>query len=107
MMKPKARNPDAAALQTAIETQHKCAARFREFQHVHETYNNHTVWDADVAVFDLADHPTATVGYAWSDQILESDRVRFYAVLQAGPVQTPADAVRAAIVHRYREVTGT
>ena len=56
------------------------------------------VWDGDVFVFDLTDHPTAKVAYGWSDPVPGTDRRRFYAVLHQGPVDSPEKAVRAAIV---------
>lgn len=50
-------------------------------------------------VFDLVGHPAASVAYAWSSPIEGSDRRRFYAVvLGVPPINSAADAVRAAIV---------
>ena len=91
-----------AALRQAVEGMHECRATLREVAHVHEKFEGETVWEGDVAVFDLRDHPTARNAYAWSDPVPGSDRRRFYAVLHAGPVQSPADAVRASILQSYR-----
>ena len=92
-----------AAQRTAIERMHNCKATFRAVALVHETFGAATVWDGDVSVFDLAGHPTATTAYAWSDPVPGSDRRRFYAVLHAGPVDSPEKAVRAAIIGEYRK----
>ena len=69
---------------------------------VREEYEGEAVWDGDVYVFDLTDHPTAEVAYGWSDPVPGTDRRRFYAVLHTGPVDSPENAVRAAIVSEYR-----
>jgi hypothetical protein len=61
------------------------------------------VWEGVVHVFDLEGHPTATRAYAWSSAIEGSDKRRYYAVLGIGPIKTPLDAVRAAIVMEHRQ----
>ncbi len=98
--------PDAGSLATvnaAVETQHKCRAVHRGIIHVREEYEGEAVWDGNVYVFDLTDHPTAGVAYGWSDPVPGTDRRRFYAVLHSGPVDSPEKAVRAAIVSEYRQ----
>jgi hypothetical protein len=50
--------------------------------------------------------PTATRAYAWSSPIAGSDKRRFYAVLHVPPVNSAADAMRAAIVADYRNKAG-
>ena len=47
---------------------------------------------------DLAGHPTATRAYAWSSPIEGSTKRRFFAVLHTARVDSPLEAVRAAIV---------
>ena len=94
------------ALQQAVEGQHGGSAAFDRIVHVVERYEGQTVWDGPVHIFELVGHPTATECYAWSDPVPGSDRRRFYAVLKAGPVTSPEEAVRAAIVHEYRQVEG-
>jgi hypothetical protein len=71
---------------------------------VSEEFGGKVVWQGVVHVFDLIGHPTASTAYAWSSPIEDSDRRRFYAVLGVPPINSAADAVRAAIVaeHRYR-----
>ena len=36
---------------------------------VREEYEGEAVWDGNVYVFDLTDHPTAEVAYGWSDPV--------------------------------------
>jgi hypothetical protein len=45
---------------------------------------------------------TATRAYAWSSPIEGSEKRRFFAVLHQGPVTSPVEAVRAAIVAEQR-----
>jgi hypothetical protein len=56
-----------------------------------------------VHVFDLAGHPTATRAYAWSSPIEGSDKRRFFAVLHTNRINSPIEAVRAAIVAEHRQ----
>jgi hypothetical protein len=60
------------------------------------------VWEGVVHVFDLKDHPNATRAYAWSSPIEGSNRRRFFAVLHVPPINSPQDAVRAAIVAEHK-----
>jgi hypothetical protein len=69
---------------------------------VKETHAGAVVWEGIVHVFDLAGHPTASRAYAWSSPIEGTHKRRFFAVLHQGPVRSPADAVRAAIVAQQR-----
>lgn len=93
---------DNSQLKRAVETQHGGAARFREVVPVTETFNGQPVWEGEVHVFDLDNHPRATRAYAWSSPIEGSTKRRFYAVLHLGGIRSPADAVRAAIAHEHR-----
>ena len=63
-----------------------------------------TSWMGTVHVFDLEGHPSATVCYAWSEPVEDSENRQFYAVLHQPPVRSAGDAVRASIVQRSREV---
>ncbi len=90
-------------LKKAVEQTHHCSARLTQSVPVTETHNGATVWEGVVHVFDLTGHPTATRAYAWSFPIDGSDKRRFFAVLHQGPVKSPVDAVRAAIVAENRQ----
>ena len=93
----------AKALKEAVERLHNCKARATGAEHVIETFRGETVWDGPVTVFALEGHPKASICYAWVSPVQGSTRRRFSAVLKQKPVNTPQDAVRAAIVHSYRE----
>jgi hypothetical protein len=90
------------ALKKAVESQHGGAATLAQSVPVKETHAGAVVWEGIVHVFDLKDHPTASRAYAWSSPIEGSDKRRFFAVLHQGPVKSPVDAVRAAIVAESR-----
>jgi hypothetical protein len=93
---------NAAALRGAVESQHGGTATLAQSVPVKETHAGAVVWDGVVHVFDLNGHPTASRAYAWSSPIEGSDKRRFFAVLHQGPVKSPLDAVRAAIVAEQR-----
>lgn len=90
-------------LKQAVEGLHNVKAKYRKKTHVTETHEGQTVWDGDVYVFDLKNHPTAKQAYVWSSHIRGSTKRRFYAVLHAPPVQSAQDAVRASIVNDYKQ----
>jgi hypothetical protein len=89
-------------LRAAVEQQHGCHAKLVQSVPVKETHGDKMVWDGVVHVFDITGNSNATRAYAWSSPIEGSTKRRFFAVLHAGPVKSPADAVRAAIVAEQR-----
>ena len=89
-------------LKHAVESQHGGTANFVESVPVKETFESKTVWDGNVAIFDLDGDTYATRAYAWSSPIEGSNKRRFFAVLHLGPIRGPEDAVRAAIVAEQR-----
>ncbi len=93
------------ALQRAVEGMHGGTAALRAAEHVKETFGGETVWEGDVYAFTLSGHPTASTCYAWSAPVAGTEGRRFFAVLQAGPVKSARDAVRASIVESYRQAT--
>jgi hypothetical protein len=94
---------DATELQRAVERMHTCKATLIQSVPIVETFEGKTVWEGIVHVFDLEAHMTATRAYAWSSAIEGSDKRRFFAVLHQGPVKSPAEAVRAAIVAETKQ----
>ena len=75
------------------------ATLFNRFRVV-EVFQDHPVWDGEVLVFNLSDHLTTKIWYAWSVD------GRVTAVLHEGPVDSPRAAVRAAIVAEHRTQGG-
>lgn len=89
-------------LREAVENMHGGTATPTQSVPVRETFEGKTVWEGVVHVFDLAGHPTATRAYAWSSPIEGSTKRRFFAVLHTERINSPTEAVRAAIVAEHR-----
>jgi len=93
-------NPDD--LKQTVERTHGGTATLAQSVPVHETFQGQTVWEGVVHVFDLTSHPTATRAYAWSFPAEGSDKPRYVAVLHTDRINSPLQAVRAAIVAENR-----
>lgn len=93
---------DPDELRKAVEGTHGGEATLVQAVPVHEVFQGETVWDGVVHVFDLKGNVMATRAYAWSHAIDGTERRRFFAVLHAGPIKSPLDAVRASIVADHR-----
>jgi hypothetical protein len=93
-------------MQTRVESLHGAHATFSQTVPVLEAFQGQPVWEGVVHVFDLKGHPKATRAFAWSSPIEGSDKRRFFAVLKLGAIQSPLDAVRAAIVAEHRDKQG-
>jgi hypothetical protein len=93
---------EANQLKQVVERTHGGTAAFAQSVPVREIFDGKTVWEGVVHVFDLAGHPTATRAYAWSSPIEGSTKRRFFAVLHAERINSPTQAVRAAIVAEHR-----
>jgi hypothetical protein len=85
-------------LRSVVEAQHGCPAQLVEAVAVSESFLGQLVWEGVVHVFALQGHRSAEHCYAWSSPVEGSSRRRFYAVLGMPPINSAADAVRAAIV---------
>ena len=86
-----------AELQSHLEHTLACKSRLTHVVRVTESFDGRLVWDGTVCVFELWDHPTAALGYAWSSSIDSQER-RFHAVLGLPPINSAEEAVRAAII---------
>lgn len=85
-------------LKQAVESQHGGTATFVQSVPVHEEHGGQVVWDGAVHVFDLRGHPDGHFrAYAWSYERPDGKR-RFVAVLHTPKINSPLQAVRAAIV---------
>jgi hypothetical protein len=71
-------------LQTHLEHTLACKSRLTHVVGVTESFDGRIAWDGTVCVFELLDHPTAALGYAWSS--IDSQRPRFHAVLGIPPI---------------------
>jgi hypothetical protein len=90
------------ALKDAVEQTHGGKATLLEAIPVTESFEGKKVWEGTVHVFKLEGHPKAKLAYAWSHPI-ERNKRRFFAVLQSPPINTPQDAVKAAIIQQYKQ----
>ncbi len=95
-----------AALQDAIRGLHDCESTYLETVRVVEDFEDTRVWEGNVHVFALEGHPTAEKCYAWAHFVGDTERRRFVAVLHEPPVDSPRNAVRAALVQELRESGG-
>jgi hypothetical protein len=83
----------------AVELQHGGKAQFVETVHLREEFEGKLAWECDVHVFKLDGVRAGKRAYAWSVVTDETPpQRRVYSALHAGPVKSPRDAVRAAIV---------
>ena len=90
-------------LEQAIRNLHGCESAWVKKVPVTEVFDGDVVWEGVVHVFELHGHPSATRCYAWSHPIEGSTKHKYFAVLHAGPVDSPQAAVRAAIVAEHRK----
>jgi hypothetical protein len=81
----------------AIKDAHGTRSRLLCRERLVEVFGDETVWQGEVLVFELLDHPTSHCCYAW-----EVDG-EVTAVLHQGPVDSPQTAVRAAIMAKLDE----
>ena len=90
--------PARDRLKRAIRKLHGYHSVWLRSEPVHEIFEDETVWDGTVEVFELRGHPSATLCYAWETPPVGGCKSRFYAVLRAWPVDSAAAAVRASII---------
>jgi hypothetical protein len=93
---------EADQLRDAVQNMHGGTATLAQSVPVRETFEGQVVWEGVVHVFDLVGHPTATRAYAWSSPIEGSEKRRFFAVLHTARINSPVEAVRAAIVAEHK-----
>ena len=93
-----------AQVQVAVSQLHNCGATWSKTVPVVEVFQGKTVWQGDVEVFDLNNHPKAKRAYAWSHLDGDKDEwTQYVAVLEIPPVDSPQTAVKVAIAHEVRK----
>lgn len=91
-------------LQNVIRKLHGTEATHVETVPVKETFNGQTVWEGEVEVFDLHDHPQTSRVYAWAHDTDDPERPRRHVtVLHIPPATTPHRAVQVSIASDVRE----
>jgi len=87
-----------------IRKLHGAEATHVETVPIVESHEGQTVWQGEVEVFDLADHPKASRVYAWSHETDDpASPQRTVTVLHVPPITSPRKAVQASIVQAFRE----
>lgn len=94
-------------LREAIRRMHGVEAKHVESVPVKETFQDKTVWDGIVEVFEIRGHPKATKVYAWAHETDDPKKPRFVTVLHIAPVTSAVEAVRAAIIQEFRSLEPT
>jgi len=79
-----------ADFESAIKTTYGARARLLAWEIVKEVFPRKTVWEGEVLVFEVLDHPSAHLCYAW-----EVDG-KVMAVLGGGRVDSALAAVRVS-----------
>jgi hypothetical protein len=83
-------------LSDAIAAMHSCRCSYFGSEKVIETFNGKEVWSGDVEIFQIDGHPKAKIAYGWAWKG-GGDEIQYIGILKAPPVDSPVDAVRAAI----------
>jgi hypothetical protein len=82
-------------LRSAIKNTHGCDSRHVKTVFVTEEFQG-VVWEGEVDVFELRDHPSVAQCYAWCRRDLEpAASAVVQVVLASPPVTTPESAVRS------------
>ena len=87
-------------LKALVEAACGCTATHAESHPVTEFFKGDVVWEGVVESFDLCGYPKASRCYAFT--LMEDDQPTFKTVLAIPPVDSPVNAVRAAIAARAR-----
>ena len=85
-------------LKEVIRKLHGSEATHVETVPITESHEGQPVWQGEVEVFDLADHPKASRVYAWSHETDDPENPRrTVTVLHLPPAITPLRAVQVSI----------
>ena len=86
-------------LREVIRRLHGTEATHVETVPIKETSQGQTVWEGEVEVFDLHNHPKAPRVYAWAHETDDHENPRRHVtVLHIPPATSPLRAVQASIV---------
>lgn len=88
-------------LQLTIMHLHNCGASWLESVPVTETFEGKTVWQGNVEVFALRDHPKAKRCYGWS----YGEPEEFITILELPPVKSAQDAVKVGVAYQVKKAS--
>jgi len=83
----------------AIEHLHNCGAIHRKTVPVHEIFQGKTVWQGDVEVFELTEHPKAKRCYGWT----YGEPEEFITILELPPVTDAKSAVKVGVSYQIKK----
>ena|SRR5215475_10729202 len=89
----------------AIRRLHSCESSYITTVQVRETFIEQTVWQGNVEVFNLIGHSKTDLCYAWVHHDQEG-KSHYTTVLRLPPVNSPVDAVRAALIAEVQNSNG-
>jgi hypothetical protein len=89
-------------LRDVVQNLHGCAAFHWRTARVCEVFGEQIVWNRQVEVFRLKDHPKAEFCYAWAHGG-DDGKTRYTAVLDIPPVTSPEKAVQSALARQVRD----
>jgi hypothetical protein len=96
---------DTEGLQAAIEREHGGTATFIGTELVTAIWQGRIAWQGVVQIYALTGEAQFKTVYAWLDHPDGSGAPRrVHTALRAGSINTPWDAVNAAIVANYRPI---
>ncbi|MDB4223819.1 hypothetical protein N9850_08600 [Granulosicoccus sp.] len=84
-------------LSKAIEVMHECRCEHFGTEHVQERHKGEIVWEGDVEIFELKDHPDAKIAYGWGWNA-DTGKADYIGILNVPPVESAVGAVKAAII---------
>jgi len=84
-------------LTEAIARMHDCSVSHSDTATVIEKVGDETAFNGQIEIFDIEGHPQANkaFGWAWEDS---SGEVQYIGILNVPPIDSPREAVQAAIV---------
>ena len=88
-------------LQKLIRELHGVDSTWIQTTFVGEYSGRETIWEGNVEVFQLTDHPTAKLCYAWIEHLANKEVTN--AILGVPPVATAYDAVDAYLEARAKQ----
>src|SRR6266699_13402 len=86
-------------LQLVIEHLHKCSAHWLRSEYVKEEFQGKTVWEGDVEVFGVTDHPKAKRCYGWT----YGEPEEFITILELPPVDSAQSAVKIGVAYQIKK----
>jgi hypothetical protein len=95
-------SPRIERLKYAIEKKENCRAKHVQSLPIREKMESEVIWDGVVETFDLENHPTAKRAYAWERGTGKEPEYKI--VLGISPVNSANDAVKAAIMAKWKEL---